>query len=235
MKNTKKAVGYYKPEIIEKFTSALKTAIEDVKSGKVSFVSISNSNSKMGAVASVSTLPFLTCPARCQNSCGVSCYAAKLANLRKNVLVSYARNTALAMLKPDAYFKQIDAAASAVKYFRFHVSGDIMSADYFARMIQIVRGNPSTEFLAFTKRYEIVNSWIDANGPLPANFHVLFSGWENLETINPHALPETNVFETEDQTRDNWKLCGGNCFDCACRGVGCGQAQTGDVIAFKKH
>ena len=91
--------NYYKEEIINKFNEAFKQAKEDVKAGKVTKVTISNSNVKMGAVASVSLLPFLTCPARCQGSCAKDCYAAKIANLRTSVLVSYARNTAMLMLK----------------------------------------------------------------------------------------------------------------------------------------
>lgn len=231
----KKAIGYYTEKVIGKFTEALREAVQAVKAGEIRTVSISNSNSKMGAVASVSLLPFLTCPARCAETCGAECYAAKLANLRANVMKSWARNTALAMYDPDLFWTQVNAAVMAVRYFRFHVSGDILNADYFARMVEVARNNPKTEILVFTKRYEIVNAWMDENGDLPANLHILFSGWDNLAPINPHSLPETTVFHTEDEIRDNWKLCGGNCFNCACRGVGCWQAGAGDVIAFKKH
>ena len=232
MKNTN---GFYNEKVLAKFREALSEAMEEVKAGTVKTVSISNNNSKMGAVSSVSTLPFITCPARCADSCGSICYAAKLANLRPSVLKSYARNTALAMLRPDLYFAQINVAVMAVRYFRFHVSGDIMNAAYFGKMVEIAVNNPHTEILVFTKRFEIVNAWMDENGDLPANMHVLFSGWENMSPITPHSLPETNVFGSEDEIRDNWKICGGNCFECACRGVGCWQAGKGDIVAFKKH
>ena len=232
MKNTK---GYYTEKIINKFTEALKIAVEAVKAGDLRQVSISNGNTKMGTVASVSLLPFLSCPGRCANTCGSACYAAKLANLRPNVLQSYANNQALAMYNPDLFWAQVNVAVMAVRYFRFHVSGDILNADYFRRMMEVARNNSRTEILVFTKRYEVVNAWIDENGELPENVHILFSGWNNLQTINPHNLPETNVFTTEDEVQDNWKICGGNCFECGCRGVGCWQAQKGDVIAFKKH
>jgi len=231
----KKATGYYNEKILRKFREALAEALEAVKAGAITAVSISNSNSKMGAVASVSLLPFLTCPARCADSCGSICYAAKLANLRPAVLKAYAKNTALAMLRPDLFWAQVNAAVMAVRYFRFHVSGDILNAAYLEKIIETARNNPHTEILMFTKRFEMVNAWIDENGDLPENLHVLFSGWENMAPINPHSLPETNVFGSEDEIRDNWKICGGNCFECACRGVGCWQAVKGDTIAFKKH
>lgn len=198
-------------------------------------VRISNSNSKMGEVPSVSLLPFLTCPARCAGTCGAYCYAAKLANLRPAVRKSYAINTALAVHRPDVYWEGVDAACKKAKYFRFHVSGDILNIEYFAKMIQMANNHPDCEMLCFTKRYEIVNDAISDWGELPANLHVLFSGWDGLTPINPYNLPETNVILRGNQPAPNWKMCGGNCFNCACRGVGCWQAQPGDVIAFEQH
>ena len=219
--------------IIDKFNAALREAREDVASGAVATVTISRGNEKMGAVPSVSTLPFITCPGRCHGTCSAVCYAAKIANMRSSVLKSYARNTALAMMKPDLYWAGIRYAMAGSRYFRFHVSGDIMNDAYFAEMVKSAQENKHCSVLAFTKRYEIVNAWIAENGELPENLHILFSGWENLETINPYNLPETNVYD--DQPNEDWLLCGGNCFECGCRGVGCWQAKKGDIIAFKKH
>jgi hypothetical protein len=227
--------GYYNDKVWAKFTDALKDATQAVKSGSDIRVRISNANSKMGNVASVSMLPFITCPTCCHNTCGAKCYAAKLANLRPSVLKSYAINTAIAIYSPVEYWKQIDAAVKGVRFFRFHVSGDIIDAAYFANMVNIAYCNPHTEILVFTKRYNIVNGYIDVGGVIPSNLHILFSGWTNLTPVNPHKLPETNVFTCDTDFNDDWKICGGNCFNCACRGVGCWQAQRGDVIAFKMH
>ena len=227
--------NYYTNAIIAKFRAALNKAIQEVKSGIVTAVSISKGNVKMGAVPSVSTLPFLTCPAVCKGTCGKDCYAAKIANLRKSVLVSYARNTALLMMDPVKFWTDIDCAMRGTRFFRFHVSGDIVNADYFENLIHTCWNNPHCQVLVFTKRFDIVNAWIDENGELPENLHLLFSGWENLKPENPHSLPETNIYDKGTAPRDNWLLCGGNCFECGCRGVGCWQAKKGDVIAFKKH
>lgn len=231
--------GYYTDKILEKFTEAYKEAVELVNNDNSITVRISNGNSKMGDVASVSTIPFVTCPARCKGTCGVKCYAAKIANLYTSVLKSYAINTALAIHKPDVYWNGIDTACKAVRYFRFHVSGDIINGTYFERMIETAVNNPKTEMLCFTKRYEIVNTYIRNHGGdvncIPENLHILFSGWTNLKTVNPYDMPETNVFKEEAEIQDNWKLCGGNCFNCACRGVGCWQLKTGETVAFKMH
>ena len=227
------AKNYYNDEIIAKFRKALDDAKADVLAGKVTAVSISKGNVKMGAVPSVSTLPFFTCPAICKGTCGKECYAAKIANLRTSVLISYARNTALMMLKPDLYWQGVIYAMAGTRFFRFHVSGDIPNKAYFENMIDACRKNSHCQVLTFTKRFDVVNAWIDENGDLPENLHILFSGWEDMTPDNPHTLPETNVYS--ESPADNWLLCGGNCFECGCRGVGCWQAKKGDIIAFKKH
>ena len=231
-----KVKGFYNEKVLRKFNNALKKAIELVKSGEDLRVRISNKNSKMGEVASVSLLPFLTCPDCCKTTCGKKCYAAKLANMRKQSLFAYAINTALVMCRPDVFWAQVNAAVMAVRFFRFHVSGDIINMDYFLHMIEIAKNNPYTEILVFTKRYSVVNEWIDKNGKLPENLHILFSGWKDLDPINPHNLPETNVILKGEETfPENWKICGGNCFNCACRGLGCWKAAAGEVIAFHEH
>ena len=227
--------GYSKMEIREKFNAALRDAIQDVISGAETRVRISTGNTKMGDVASVSTLPFNTCPACCLHTCGVNCYAAKLANLRPNVRRNYAINTAMVLYNPGEYWKQVSRAAAGVRFFRFHVSGDIINADYFASMIDCVRNNPHTEFLCFTKRFNVVNNWISANGELPHNLHILFSGWEGLTPCNPYNVPETNVVPRGGVPADGWKMCSGNCFECAISGAGCWGAKRGDVIAFNMH
>lgn len=242
----KRAAGYYNEKILTKFRDALQQARADYAADPDRYnVTISNANSKMGAVASVSLLPFLTCPGCCRTTCGAKCYAAKLANLRPSVLRSYAMNQAIWMADPDKFFRQVRGAMMGVRFFRFHVSGDIPGADYFRRMVSACMDNPHCAVLCFTKAFSIVNGFIRemvaSFGPyaaadaLPGNLHLLFSGWSNLTPDNPFQLPETNVIEKGAEPADSWKVCGGNCFNCACRGVGCWQACAGDTIAFPIH
>ena len=108
--------NYYNENTLAKFKAALQQAVEEVKTGKVDRVSISSKNEKMGEVASVSTLPFLTCPGRCKGTCGSACYAAKLANLRPSVLTSYARNTALALHRQEIYWQDVNRAMMARRF-----------------------------------------------------------------------------------------------------------------------
>lgn len=225
----------YTESNLGKFIAALKDAIKEVKEGIISAVSVSRGNVKMGQVPSVSTLPFLTCPGRCKGTCGAECYAAKIALLRPSVLKSYARNTALLMLRPDLYWAGVEYAVKGNRFFRLHVSGDFRNYEDFDTVAGIASRNSHCQILAFTKRWELVNEWIDRNGDLPENLHILFSGWEDMKPVNPHNIPETNVYGKDEAPKDDWLLCGGNCFECGCRGVGCWQARKGDTIAFKKH
>lgn len=229
--------GYFNNKVMNKFNDALQAAQDLVNAGEDLRVRISGKNNKMGEIPSVSLMPYFTCPGRCFGTCAGKCYAAKLANLRPAVLNSYAINTALAALRPDLFWQQVNATLAVSRFFRFHVSGDIMNRDYFARMIDAARNNQHCEILAFTKRYEVVNAWIDENGPLPENLHILFSGWQGLDPINPHNLPITNIFGGKQKIEPaaDWKICGGNCQNCACRGLGCWQAKNGETIAFKLH
>ena len=200
-----------------------------------SMVTISDGNTKMGKVASVSLLPLLTCPKRCRETCGKKCYAVKLCKLRPTVLNSYARNTAIQKVAMHAYFKAIDNAVKNVRFFRFHVSGDIPNKKYFRFMIKTAQENKHCEFLIFTKQYEIVNNWIASGNTIPQNMHILFSGWTNLKPTNPYNLPETNVYNTPEEMNKKWIPCGGNCLNCACKGSGCWTAKNGETIAFKIH
>lgn len=230
---------------IEKLINAQREAETEVrealKAGQdVSrLVTISAGNSKMGKVASISLLPVLTCPARCNGTCGDKCYAKKLAILRPSVARSYARNTAVARLAPEAYFKAAREAMKSARYFRFHVSGDIPNPDYLREAVRSCLDNPHCEVLMFTKRFEMVDYYIEKSGPLPGNLHCLFSGWTNLFPTeggwNPFRLPETTVYTKDEDIRPEWTLCGGNCLDCAIHDGGCWAAKPGDTIAFKMH
>lgn len=221
--------------------AALQSYIDRIQNGEKLSPVISQSNNKMRSIPSISTLPGCghicggTCPAVCVNTCQKDCYAKKLARIRPSVLNSYAKNTAILLQDPESYWKAINDFVKTTRYFRYHVSGDIFGLPYFEHMVQTAVNNPHCEFLAFTKAYLTVNTWIAKNGPLPVNLHVLFSGWTGLKPNNPYNLPETNIIEKNTIIPDNWKICGCNCTNCVCRGIGCWAAQSGDVIAFYKH
>ena len=213
--------------------------IMNEKQNIVKAVSISRGNRKMGAIPSVSLPPVVTCAAGCP--CAAKCYAVKMCRIYKNVKGSYDRNLDILNNDWNEYWRQVREAVKMSRYFRFHVSGDIPNAAYFKEMVITAKQNPHCEILAFTKCYDIVNAYIDALGELPANLHVIFSLWDpawNANVKNPHNLPMSAVIfkGTYGGYADNFeKICGGNCFECACRGTGCWTLEKGETIAFYEH
>ena len=196
-------------------------------------ISISNRNSKMGEIASFSLPAVITCNPNAP--CFKECYAVKLERIYKGVRDSYTRNYDIVRNSPESFKAQLNAVLAVSRFFRMHVSGDFFSYEYFCTVAELVKNNPHCTVLAFTKQYEFVNRYIKDNGALPLNFKVIFSRWKDFRGFNPYNLPESAVIFKDDEIPDDWKICGGNCAECACRGCGCWELKAGEVIAFHKH
>lgn len=199
-------------------------------------VTISKGNSKMGAIPSVSLPAIITCnpDAPCARP-GSPCYAAKLQNRYSNVRNSYDSNLEIYRAEPLRYWEEVKEAASMARFFRYHVSGDIPDAAYFLHMVKLALELPHTQFLAFTKQHRIVNTVISAGIEIPANLKIIFSNWGAWKCDNPHALPVCEIILKGTAPADDWKICGGNCTQCACRGVGCWEVKPGETIAIYQH
>lgn len=201
-------------------------------------VSISFQNSKMGPIHSVSLPPIVTCPnwRLCVNQKGEQiCYALKSYKLFPSTKSAYDRNLEILNNDRDDYFQQVKMDATFQRYFRWHVSGDIIDMDYLDRMVKLARELKHTEFLAFTKNYKDVNEYFQTHKK-PRNLHLILSLPFTGATIdNPHNLPTAAVILKGQEPDDNWKVCGGKCSECACRGVGCWQLKNGETIAFAEH
>jgi len=204
---------------------------------KSKVVSISARNSKMGEIPSVSLPPRKTCPncKFCTVDGRTPCYAEKLCRIYPTVKAAYERNLSILTTDRKSYFDQVKAAASLSKYFRFHVSGDIIDADYLHNMCKIARALKDTHFLCFSKSYEIINAYFN-NHVKPRNLHLILSlPFSGVKIQNPHNLPTAAVILKGQEPDEGWKICGGNCSECACRGVGCWQLKKGETIAFYEH
>lgn len=198
-------------------------------------VKISNGNAKMGAIPSVSLPAGVTCRSDCE--CSKKCYAKRLERMRPSVRQAYKHNYDLLNSDPNTYWREVEASIMMSRFFRFHVSGDIPDATYFEHMVDIARTNTHCEILCFTKKYDIVNSHINIVGKLPNNLHIIFSGWHDIEMVNPYNLPEAHVRYRDGSTtaREDAKLCGGNCTECAITDGGCWTAKHGEQVVFNEH
>ena len=198
-------------------------------------VKISNGNAKMGTIPSVSLPAGVTCRSDCE--CSKKCYAKRLERMRPSVRQAYQHNYDLLNRVPNTYWREVEASIMMSRFFRFHVSGDIPDAAYFEHMVDIACTNTHCEILCFTKKYDIVNSHINIIGKLPKNLHIIFSGWHDIEMVNPYNLPEAHVRYRDGSTtaREDAKLCGGNCTECAITDGGCWTAKHGEQVVFNEH
>ena len=197
-------------------------------------VKISKGNSKLGAIPSVSLPSIKTCR-NC--ACQEKCYAQKLERLRPSVKNAYEHNLGVLLSDPTTYWREVEASVMMSRFFRFHVSGDIPNTAYLENMVDIAGRNAHCEILCFTKRYEMVNGFIQKNGELPSNLHMIFSGWVGLEMANPFSLPEAHVRYRDGSTtaRDDAIECGGNCTECALTEGGCWNLRKGQQVIFNEH
>lgn len=198
-------------------------------------IKISNGNTKMGAIPSVSLPSGLTCRTDCE--CSKKCYAKRIERMRPSVRQAYHHNYDLLNKDSNTYWREVEASIMMSRFFRFHVSGDIPDDTYFEHMVDIARTNPHCEILCFTKKYDIVNNHINIIGKLPKNLHVIFSGWHDIEMVNPYNLPEAHVRYRDGSTtaREGAKLCGGNCTECAITDGGCWSLKHTEQVIFNEH
>lgn len=197
-------------------------------------VTISQGNSKMGMIRSVSLPSVVTC-VNCK--CNTICYARKIERLRPNVARSYIRNLQTLTADPDRYWRMVEGAIKASSLFRFHVSGDIPDSTYFDKMVEVAARNQHCKILCFTKKYGIVNTYLSKVGRLPDNLRIIFSAWIGLKMVNPFLLPEAHIrFKNGETTaRPDAIECFGNCSECATCDGGCWSMKPGDQVVFNQH
>ena len=200
--------------------------VEDIK------LSISDGNRKIGRVMNVSLMPIVTCK-NC-GECRFFCYDIKACLQYSNVIDARTRNTVIMKKDRNEFFRRIDDKMSrrrANKFFRWHVSGDIVDLDYLARMVENARNHPDFTIWTYTKNYDVVNAYCILYGKesIPENFSIMFSEWKGLEMSNPFGfpvfacrMPDENELE---YARKMWK-CPGNCDVCKEAGRGCVKGES---------
>lgn len=230
----KKVNKGYSNESIQKVINLLKYWIAfftyEIMKGVLLTPCISSGNKKIGRVLNVSLAPIITC-ANC-GKCLHFCYDIKAVLQYLNVLIARAKNTAMVMHDRDRFFQIIDDKCSRRrknKFFRWHVSGDIVDYDYLCRMIDLAKKYPEFIFWTYTKNYTLVNMYVKAHGGdrhecIPANMSIMFSEWEGMDFLNPYNFPVFACRMGENDNRHDWTkmhLCPGNCDICKETKKGC--------------
>lgn len=198
-------------------------------------IKISQGNAKLGSIQSISLPAGLTCRNDCE--CSKKCYAKRLERMRPSVREAYKHNYELLKSSPNTYWREVEASIMMSRFFRFHVSGDIPDVYYLNHMVDIAERNPHCEILCFTKKYRIVNGYLDVGGIIPKNLHIVFSAWRGLKMENPHGLPEAHVRYKDGTTtaHENAVQCSGNCTECALTEGGCWNLNDGQEVVFDEH
>ena len=181
---------------------------------------ISPGNVKTGLIPSVSLPPVWSCP-NCAE-CKKDCYVLRnmLQGLHaKDIALSYGRNWELWRRDPVAYFSGIrkHLTTKAPQLFRWHVSGDIPSGEYWRAMVVLAQEFPDTRFLVFSKAYTRKGGAGLPFGQAPGNLSVILSCWPGQELPNNSTLPraylETDTRRNRRRRKALW--CPGNCETCA--------------------
>lgn len=176
-------------------------------------LNISMGNAKLGkrATPNISLPAVITC--RPDAPCTKLCYARR-GNLRfPQVKALYQENLDLWQTDPTEFIRQLDEFLSArsYPYFRWHVAGDIPDLPYYHMMQNIAQRYPATQFVAFTKHYEMVlQDRIEGAGKLPPNLVIRLSAWPGLDFPDRVYENMAKVFTThKDETR-----CPEDAFEC---------------------
>lgn len=188
----------------------------------------------MGAIRSVSLPSHITCR---ESGCWKKCYANKLECLRPAVREAYQNNLEILQQNPEKYWREVEAAIMVSRFFRFHVSGDIVNPQYFENMVAVASRNAYCEILCFTKKFDIVNKFLYRANNLPPNLHIIYSGWPGLQIDNLYNLPEAHVLFKNGNTtaRKDAVLCPGDCTKCAVTNAGCWTLKNGEQVVFYEH
>lgn len=210
----------------------------DFLANKSNEISMSNRNSKTGIACL--NIAFPVCSCREDAPCKSACYACKGRQQMMSVQGAYYRNFRLYNDDPDNFFEQVyyKVKLSGLPKVRWFDSGDIYDYEFLERMVELCKRTPNTNHMAFTKKYELVNKYINENGKLPDNLNIMFSAWDKLwEVPNPHGLGVAYVdFNDKRLNPDipqNAFVCPGR--ESTCSACGVCWSKKAKAVVFHQH
>lgn len=210
----------------------------DFLATKSNEINMSNKNSKTGIACLNLAFPVCTC--RNDAPCKATCYANKGCQRIAKVQAAYYRNLRLYYENPDSFFEQVyyKIKFSGLPKVRWFDSGDIADAEFLNRMVDLCKKTPNVRHMCFTKKYELVNEYIDDHGEFPDNLNIMFSAWDKMwEVPNPHnlgiAYVDFNEKRLNPEFPENAFVCPGRESTCSACGV-CWSKRLNAVV-FKQH
>ena len=196
---------------------------------------ITTVNTKLGGSIAQLNMPYgASCrkDAPCYKECYCNHGNMRFDKVRKSHMDKYE----MYKRNPEAFFEQIsyELDMTPFKFFRWHASGDIVDAKYLELMCKLARRHKGTRFLCYTKKYELVNEYLEHHRK-PSNLVLCLSNWGQWKPENPHNLPTSYVdFGKGDEGIPEFAYpCSGNCGEC--KGTHCWFMHYGDSVCFHKH
>lgn len=205
---------------------------------------ISTGISKLGVyIPSINLPPVVTCRpnapcSKCTKE-GGGCYA-----MRGNWLYGHTQKRIWGNLyayreDPQNFFNSIIAQTKMYRYVRWFSSGDIVDMDFLRGMCKVARTNKNTYYLCFTKKYELVNEYLDNGYYFPKNLKIVLSTWGEFIPENPYNLPMTYTrfkkgnmnFKANKFIPEKAIPCSGKCEQCQM----CWALKKGQSVVFNKH
>lgn len=199
-------------------------------------VHISYHVSKLGVDIPSVNLP-AGCTCRTDAPCFQKCYARRGRFCFQRNSAHLQNNLEMWSVNPQQYEYEVGIAAFFHGYFRWHSAGDIPDFEYLNMMVRVARDKQSTKFLAFTKKYELINEWLDANGAFPENLTIVLSAWGDFIPDNPHNLPMAYIRfrKGDNSTPAHARECPSYCGNCVATGMSCWDLKSGDAVVFNEH
>lgn len=195
----------------------------DFYAEKSNLISVNNGNSKTGKGCLTLSMPTLTCAP--DAPCRKGCYCMKGNQMYPNVCGAYHRNYRIWCENPIAFEEQLEHVLKyeGLPLFRWHDAGEIPDKEYLAMMFRIAIKFPGIQFLAYTKKYDLVNEFLKEH-VVPDNLCIRFSAWDkSWEVPNPWNLPMAYVDFTDKSKnpeipKNAFKCKGGKEYTCTtCR------------------
>lgn len=173
---------------------------------------------------------------------GGGCYGNRGHMAARNYKESMMKNLKLYNESPESYYYEIHNRLLLVpyKFFRWFVTGDIPDDRFLPEVaVRLAVEHSNTFFLMFTKKFELINKYLDEGREIPSNLKIILSCWGNFIPENPYNLPMSYVRFKDDSRNANIpkdaKPCKGKCEMCVNAGGGCWNLQSGESVVFNKH
>jgi glycosyltransferase involved in cell wall biosynthesis len=179
-------------------------------------VSISEGNRKLGNVYNISLPPIKSCGSNLP--CYRKCYARKAYRMYPSTRKAWDKNYELYNKDPGKYFNVLDNFLTEKKpsHFRLHVAGDFPDIQYLQKVVELVENHKDTKFLAFTKRFDLLNIVKSC----PANLSIVLSAWPNfpMDKELQKKYPVAWMYDKKDKDNRIPKKdvikCNSNCQTC---------------------